>query len=202
MKLTPVESSHIAAIGYLEDERVLLVRYKDGSFYGYPGCYPEQFAAFLAAKSKGSWLGKWPCIGWNKAILISKGVMPTETEPLDAGIQVAGPGDNAAPSPGPLNEQRSHMQDAERVPQDQLAIIHGDNVLPTRLAESLGIAPLNVIDEDASACCRKAFAQITVDYSNAGAVTCGECMTQFRPHIMGTVRHWRIVPLFALHRNR
>ena len=33
MKLTPVESSHIAAIGYLETERVLLVRYKDGSLY-------------------------------------------------------------------------------------------------------------------------------------------------------------------------
>jgi len=42
MNLTPVESSHIAAIGYLEAERVLLVRYKDGSLYAIAGvpCIP------------------------------------------------------------------------------------------------------------------------------------------------------------------
>ena len=30
---------------------------------------------------------------------------------------------------------------------------------------------------------------------------CGECGTNFKPHMVGIVCHWRIVPLFALHRR-
>lgn len=56
MKLTPVESSNIAAIGYLEDEQVLLVRYRDGALYAYCGWTAEQYAALLAAESKGKFL--------------------------------------------------------------------------------------------------------------------------------------------------
>ena len=99
MNLTPVESSHIAAIGYLEAERVLLVRYKDGSLYAFLDWLPALYVELMASRSKGRFMmGRiWP------SILIAKGVMPTE-----AGIRairgtVAEPGGNAAPSPGPLN---------------------------------------------------------------------------------------------------
>lgn len=56
MELIAVESSHVAAIGYLETDRVLLVRYRDGSLYARPNVAPEEFAALQSAPSKGRWL--------------------------------------------------------------------------------------------------------------------------------------------------
>ena len=70
MKLTPVESSHIAAIGYLEDERVLLVRYKDGALYARTGVPVESWYDFEGSVSKGGWLNHHREYS---AILISKG---------------------------------------------------------------------------------------------------------------------------------
>jgi hypothetical protein len=174
--LTPVESSHIAAIGYLEAERVLLVRYKDGALWAWGGVQPPNWESLQIAASKGRWMATWARVTAMPGIMISKGVMPTE-RPNDADpVSVAEPGGNAAPSPGPLNEQRAHMQDAERVP-----------------------GPLNVMDEDADACCRKAFGHISnnsVPYQG-DVFVCPDCGQRFRAHTVGPSRLWRCVPEFA-----
>lgn len=69
MDLTPVESSHIASIGYLEADQVLLVRYRDGGLYARPGWSPEQFRDLCAASSKGAFLRSTA----GPSILITKG---------------------------------------------------------------------------------------------------------------------------------
>lgn len=56
MKLTPVESSHIAAIGYLDDECVIFLRYRDGTLYAMPGMPPRVWDALCAAESKGRYV--------------------------------------------------------------------------------------------------------------------------------------------------
>lgn len=177
MNLTPVESSHIAAIGYLETERVLLVRYNDGALYAQPQFGASEFAALLAASSKGSFLY---CHGRKgvSTILITKGVMPNDR--AISGSNVAAPGDNGAPSPGALNEQGAHMQDAERVPE-----------------------ALNVIDEEADKCCQRglmAFFRNDTRFSEPW--TCGDCDTQFYPEMHGPTRYWRIKSNVAIVRPR
>lgn len=154
MRLTPVESSHIAAIGYLEDERVLLVRYKDGGLYGYAGV------------SSGD---------WDKI--------------------------SASDNPGKL------LKDATR-PQDYVLISKGPNhnwtrPTPAQTAPPVDAGALNVIDGDASKCCRRdlAFHEAHGINQQAG-MECSECGTNFRPEMVAGICHWRIVPLFALHRNR
>lgn len=107
MKLTPVESSHIAAVGYLEDERVLLVRYRDGALYARLGVSASDYEGFMCS-SKGVWLSRRTELPY---ILISKGVMPNEPERSTAELSatlpvradVAAPADNAPPSAGVLN---------------------------------------------------------------------------------------------------
>lgn len=57
MVLTAVESSHVAAIGYLETERVLLVRYKDGSLYAWQDIGPTEWRILTTpGQSVGTWL--------------------------------------------------------------------------------------------------------------------------------------------------
>ena len=58
MELTKVESSHIDAIGYLEADRVLLVRYDDGGLYAWPGVSAAQWNDLVANPSKGAWLSR------------------------------------------------------------------------------------------------------------------------------------------------
>lgn len=69
MELTPVESSHIAAIGYLEADRVLLVRYKDGSLYARLGWSSAAYESLMRASSKGKVLAV--CTG--PSVPITKG---------------------------------------------------------------------------------------------------------------------------------
>ena len=52
--MTPVDSSAIAEIGYLERKRTLLVRFRSGEGYAYFDVPPQTYAAFLAAPSKGA----------------------------------------------------------------------------------------------------------------------------------------------------
>ena len=101
MELTPVESSHIAAIGYLEAERVLLVRFKDSAVAAWPNIHPFAFGHLDRATSKGIALRE---ITDDRAgIPITKGVMPTDAGPSATELPVNEPGGNEAPSPGPLN---------------------------------------------------------------------------------------------------
>ena len=103
MELIAVESSHVAAIGYLETDRVLLVRYRDGSLYAQLNVSPEEFAALQSAPSKGQWLYTRDRKGVNP-VCISKGVMPSDREDNPGpNKSVDRPGGNAAPPSGPLN---------------------------------------------------------------------------------------------------
>lgn len=53
MKMHPVESSMIGAIGYDEATRTLHILFNSGKTYAYADVPAEVFAAFLAAESKG-----------------------------------------------------------------------------------------------------------------------------------------------------
>src|ERR1019366_2291829 len=69
MELTPVKSSHIAAVEYLARDEIMLIRYPDGALSTRLGVTPPQNAAFMAAPSKGQFVNAMP----NRALLISKG---------------------------------------------------------------------------------------------------------------------------------
>lgn len=56
MKLNPVESTNVAAIGHLEDEKILIVRYRDGAVYAISGVTLPTWEALNAAESKGRFL--------------------------------------------------------------------------------------------------------------------------------------------------
>lgn len=84
MELTPVKSSHIAAIGYLEAERILLVK---------PANHDR------AAQHPGKLLRD--VVRPQDWILIQKGVMPTE--PARDAIPVVWPAGNDVTPAGPLN---------------------------------------------------------------------------------------------------
>lgn len=173
MNLTPVESSHIAAIGYLEAERVLLVRYKDGSLYAQPGWNSVAWENLQRAPSKGKAIKA--CA--NPMVLITKGVMPTDTAgPTAIELPEKEPADNAAPSAGSLKPDS----------------ISGITLIVPN-------ACLDVIDEDADKCCRKFFAALGPSgLCVAEALTCRDCGTQFIPSTVGPNRHWRIVPTVAI----
>ena len=157
MKLTPVDSSHIAAIGYLEDVRVLLVRYKDGGVYAFDHIEPLNYAAL----EKGGEYSR-------------QDLRTLLARCLGSGIKISKGG----------NAEDSQSKPERAAP---LAV------------ETPG--PLNVIDEDADKCCRR---QLTSFFggapSNAEHFECSACGTNFKPVMVGPSRHWRIVPLFAVHR--
>ena len=61
-KMQAVTSSQISEIGYDSEARVLSVRFngkegRRGNLYRYSDVTPQQYDAFLAAPSKGSWFG-------------------------------------------------------------------------------------------------------------------------------------------------
>lgn len=62
-KMTKVESSQIAEIGYDAENNRLSIRFKSwstkpGSLYTYENVTQEQYDAFAAAPSKGRWFGE------------------------------------------------------------------------------------------------------------------------------------------------
>ncbi len=57
VKWTLVESTNIAAIGYDEEARELRVQFSSGTVYAYSEVPPEVYHDFLAAESKGKYLG-------------------------------------------------------------------------------------------------------------------------------------------------
>jgi hypothetical protein len=69
MELTPVQSSHIDSVGYLESDGVVLVRYRDGSLHARPGWNAVAYENLMRASSKGKALAA--CAG--PSILIAKG---------------------------------------------------------------------------------------------------------------------------------
>lgn len=144
MVLTPVESSHIAAIGYLDAERILIVRYKDGTLYAQADFSSSKWKSLQAAPSKGRWL---------------------------------------------------HTRDRRGV--DPIRITKGANSVDQGIPERAGRetttdpGPLNVIDEDADACCRKGLTH-RLQRDSETRWECGECGTQLYPEIIGACRYWRI----------
>ena len=59
MQRVPVESSSIASIGYAPQERVLELEFRQsGEVYQYFDVPAEEYAAFLAADSKGTYVNQ------------------------------------------------------------------------------------------------------------------------------------------------
>lgn len=56
MKLQPVESSMIQAVGYDEEAEALQVRFNSGQVYEYSGVPKMVFDRLMAAESKGSFM--------------------------------------------------------------------------------------------------------------------------------------------------
>lgn len=56
MQLDPVESSMVAAVGYDENLKALVVLYNSGRAYQYLEVPPEVFQGLQAARSKGRYL--------------------------------------------------------------------------------------------------------------------------------------------------
>ena len=69
--------------------------------------------------------------------------------------------------------------------------------------EGQAAAPLNVVDEEASPCCKRALKSTFADpYLVRGPrAMCAECGTEFRPEMVGSVRHWRITLAVAVVRR-
>lgn len=56
MKMVPVSSSNVDAVGYDSDKQQLHVRYKNGGTYAYHGVSPEKHIALMGAPSIGKHL--------------------------------------------------------------------------------------------------------------------------------------------------
>ena len=54
MRLSPVDSSSLASIGYDSTQQLLEVEFKHGAVYRYEDVPPEVFTVFLKADSKGA----------------------------------------------------------------------------------------------------------------------------------------------------
>lgn len=59
MKLKPVTSSSISAIGYDPESRTLHVEFQSGRAYHYKGVSPEEHDALMNAKSIGAHFSKF-----------------------------------------------------------------------------------------------------------------------------------------------
>lgn len=90
MEMTNVQSSNVDSVGYLEAERVLLIRYKDGSLYARVDVQPETMQAFESATSKGRFLAQLT----NPAVKIAV-VNPAQGATPKAETQSAEQGANA-----------------------------------------------------------------------------------------------------------
>jgi hypothetical protein len=53
MKMEPVTSSNIAAIGYDHTTKTLAVKFKSGDLWHYPGASPDHHRELMSAKSIG-----------------------------------------------------------------------------------------------------------------------------------------------------
>ena len=63
--------------------------------------------------------------------------------------------------------------------------------------------PLDLIDESAAKCCRRAFSLVdAAKFPERLIFKCGICGAEFRPDMVGPLRHWRIVEHFAIVRPR
>jgi hypothetical protein len=56
MKMIPVDSSMIAAVGYDAKTKTLEVLFNSGKTYGYKGVPQEEFDGLMNAESKGSYM--------------------------------------------------------------------------------------------------------------------------------------------------
>jgi KTSC domain len=135
--LMPVESSRVAAVGYLEADKVLIVRFIDGALYAFPGVTVAQYAQLMEVPSKGRWIAKLR----GQEVRIQKGVMPPDVRSTDrlSGKSdqftgpVARPGGDAVASPGPLNVID---QDADKCCRKYLTSY--ESILPTLIGFSCG----------------------------------------------------------------
>jgi hypothetical protein len=74
MRRIPVRSTSIASIGYLPAERELEIKFRaSGDVYRYFDVPGEEYAAFLAAESKGTYLNQVFKLRGYRYIVVSEG---------------------------------------------------------------------------------------------------------------------------------
>lgn len=56
--LKPVESSHIASVGHIQESNTLFVRFKTGITYSYTPVTHQAYILMMQADSQGKWLHK------------------------------------------------------------------------------------------------------------------------------------------------
>ena len=56
MRMNPIESAAVKAVGYDPAEKLLRVQFKAGNTYDYSDIEPSQFAALMNASSFGKWI--------------------------------------------------------------------------------------------------------------------------------------------------
>ena len=77
MRRIPVRSTSIASIGYLPASRELEVRFRaSGDVYRYFDVPEEEYAAFMAAESKGTYLNQVFKLREYRYIVVSEGKKP------------------------------------------------------------------------------------------------------------------------------
>ena len=74
MRRKPVRSTSIASIGYFPGKRELEIEFRDsGDVYRYFDVPPEEYAAFMAAHSKGTYLNEVIKARGYRYIVVSEG---------------------------------------------------------------------------------------------------------------------------------
>lgn len=58
MKMTPVESSNLAEIGYDSDRKELAVKFKSGGTHHYVGVEPDRHSGLMSAESHGKYFNQ------------------------------------------------------------------------------------------------------------------------------------------------
>jgi hypothetical protein len=92
-------------------------------------------------------------------------------------------------------------EDAQRETQSKVATISGDDPVTVPATPPAAPEVLNVLDPDASACCKRSGP--TLWRGEPDAIVCASCGTTFKPDPdVPSVRFWRIVPSFATLRLR
>ena len=116
MELTPVKSSHIAAVEYLARDEIMLIRYHDGALYTRLGVTPPQYVAFMAAASKGGFVNAMP----NRALLISK-----RKEGADIGADQSGRGVDGQAAPLNFQEEVKQAKGMKLPPDCSFGVVGG-----------------------------------------------------------------------------
>lgn len=89
-----------------------------------------------------------------------------------------------------IEKLRAAVQDAVKL----LAVVEGKLKAALGDVPAPAVRPLQTIDGDAGKCCRRGLGDLFRHSIIAEKFVCPACGLEYRPELVGDVRHWRIVP--------